>query len=180
MSYDRTNINILRKEEKMFKNIGSKIKNVAEFFTWIGIIVSIIVFLISISMGSDESIAIGFIILIIGCLGSWLSSLVLYGFGQLVENSDVMAGKRTSSRLSEVNENSYKNDPYYKASEPDERTFEQVVENANLSNEQKNRIKELRKLLDDDLIDLTDCCKRIRQIAQNQPEEFIIKLIAKL
>lgn len=171
----------------MYENVGGKIKGVAKTFTVIGIIISVLLFIVlmipageAAEEGSEAALILPFVVLIIGCIISWLSSLVLYGFGQLVENSDIIAGKRNYSRLSEVNEDSYKNDPYYKASEPDERTFEQVLEDSNLSNEQKKRIKELREWLDDDLIDLTDCCKRIRKITSDQPEEIIVKIIAKL
>lgn len=183
LSYERTKTKILQKDEKeMFKNIGSKIKNVAQFFTWVGIIISIVVFLMLISKGSDESIGMGFIILIIGCFGSWLSSLVLYGFGQLVENSDIIAQKssRPHLTLTEVNKDSYKKDPYYQVSDKDERTFEQVVDDSNLTYEQKNKIKELKDWLNDDIIDVTNFCQRLRQVASNQPTELINKLISKL
>ena len=164
----------------MFNNIGEKIKVVAQFITWLGIIASVLICLVLASTGGDESIGLGCVFLIVGCIGSWLSSLLLYGFGQLIENSDIIASKYNSSRLSEADENAYKNDPDYKSTKKDERTFEQIVESSNLSNEQKKQINDLKEWLDGDLIDVTDCCKRIRQIASNQPEEIITKIISKL
>lgn len=70
----------------MFDNIGGKIKTLAQVVTWIGIIASVISgFAI---MSIDEEIFVGLIVMIFGALMSWVSSFVLYGFGQLVENSD--------------------------------------------------------------------------------------------
>lgn len=65
----------------MFDNIGGKIKGFAKIIAWLGIILSVIFGLLSIEEG-------GIMIMIIGSVSSWLGSLVLYGFGQLVENSD--------------------------------------------------------------------------------------------
>lgn len=75
------NQNNLQKVEgkEMFDNIGGKIKIVAQFITWLGIVASIIGFFI-LSM-NDDSVMLAFIVLIAGCIGSWLSSLTLYGFG---------------------------------------------------------------------------------------------------
>lgn len=80
----------------MFDNIGGKIKVVAKVECWIGIISS---FIAGISlMSEDEELfgLIGFFVIVIGSLASWLGSFLIYGFGQLVENSDILAG-RTSN-----------------------------------------------------------------------------------
>ena len=71
----------------MFDNIGGKIKALAQVVTWIGIIASIISGIAIISI-DDEMIFVGLMVMIFGALSSWASSFVLYGFGQLVENSD--------------------------------------------------------------------------------------------
>lgn len=65
----------------MFDNIGGKIKGFAKIVAWLGIILSVIIGLLSLATG-------GLLIMIIGCVSSWVGSFVLYGFGQLVENSD--------------------------------------------------------------------------------------------
>jgi len=71
----------------MFENIGKKIKNLASVITWMGIILSVVVGIVLIVL--DESlIATGLIIMVAGFLMSWISSFLLYGFGQLVDNSD--------------------------------------------------------------------------------------------
>ncbi len=84
----------------MFENIGSKIKGLAATVAWIGIIFSIITGLVM--FGDEDTALTGFIIMIIGSLSSWLSSLTLYGFGQLIENSDILVeqGKDRSTNQS--------------------------------------------------------------------------------
>lgn len=79
----------------MFRNIGAKIKGIAQFITWIGIIPTIVLFCILASSGEGRFVAIGFVILIIGVIISWLSSILLYAFGHLVENSDTIAENST-------------------------------------------------------------------------------------
>ncbi len=81
----------------MFDNIGSKIKTLAQVVVWIGIIAS--VFSGSIVMTiDDEYVLLGFAIAIIGSLVSVSSSFVLYGFGKLIENTDILvaASKKES------------------------------------------------------------------------------------
>jgi len=70
----------------MFDNIGGKIKTLAQVEAWVGIIGSILIGLFLIFI-NENYITTGFIILIIGPLGAWLSSLILYGYGELIENS---------------------------------------------------------------------------------------------
>lgn len=74
----------------MFDNIGRKIKDVAQIVTWIGIVASIIGGII---ITSTLKSPIGILVMIVGPLISWLSSLTLYGLGQLIENTDIIAGK---------------------------------------------------------------------------------------
>ncbi len=71
----------------MFDNIGGKIKTLAQVVTWIGIIASVISGFAIMSI-DEEMIFVGLMVMIFGALMSWVSSFVLYGFGQLVENSD--------------------------------------------------------------------------------------------
>jgi hypothetical protein len=71
----------------MFGNIGSKIKILAQVCTWVGIIGSIIGGLVLIALDTYLIIA-GLLIAAVGSLISWASSFVLYGFGQLIENTD--------------------------------------------------------------------------------------------
>lgn len=86
----------------MFTNPGGKIKSYAKVLFWIGVVISVLigVFVIGSSFtvaaysynGSFGTILGGIIfglfIVAIGILISWISVLVLYAFGVLVENSD--------------------------------------------------------------------------------------------
>ena len=73
----------------MFDNIGGKIKTLAKVGCWIGIIAFIITGIVL--MAIDEDLILdGILTAVVGSLLSWVSSFVLYGFGQLVENSDTL------------------------------------------------------------------------------------------
>lgn len=88
----------------MFSNIGGKIKLLAKVLFWIGLILSVVtggIFLISprgtatfnYSSGYStqvSSVLAGIIFIFVGFLLSWISSMLLYGFGQLIENSEAI------------------------------------------------------------------------------------------
>lgn len=65
----------------MFKNIGEKIKTLAIVCTVCGCLLSVIGAIVS---WYFEIVWAGFLILIGGCLFSWISTFVLYGFGELI------------------------------------------------------------------------------------------------
>ena len=92
----------------MFDNIGSKIKTVAATIAWLGIIGSIIIGSVMIKEANDSYYPSvmgawgGWLVMIVGSLSSWVSSFTLYGFGQLIENTDIISAefesiKRTAS-----------------------------------------------------------------------------------
>ncbi len=71
----------------MFDNIADQIKTLAQVITWIGITISIIGGLVLTS--TDETLIFpGLLLAALGSLSSWASSIVLYGFGRLIENTD--------------------------------------------------------------------------------------------
>lgn len=73
----------------MFDNIGAKLKIVAKVFFWIGVAFCALTILGG--LASAQSLQEGLVAIISGLAGvlvSWISSWVLYGFGQLIENSD--------------------------------------------------------------------------------------------
>ena len=92
----------------MFDNIGHKIKMLAKVLCWVGIIFSVAVGILFIRSGRPEDgkisavgmimTLIGFSILVGGSLFSWVGSFVLYGFGQLVENSDALVSRSKTSQ----------------------------------------------------------------------------------
>lgn len=70
----------------MFDNVGYKLKMSATVICVVGVIVSLIggIFLMT-----QHMVPAGLVTIIVGTLFSWLSNLCLYGFGELVENSDI-------------------------------------------------------------------------------------------
>ena len=81
----------------MFDNIGSKLKTVAQIFTGLGIAGSILFGIILIAAVPDAWF-VGLIILVFGSIGSWLSSLGMYGLGQLIENTDTLVALQKKPR----------------------------------------------------------------------------------
>ncbi len=81
----------------MFKNIGFKIMTLAEILCWIGIVISVVLGIYQISTGINTSsellIVYGVLIIIFGTLFSWIGSFLLYGFGRLIENTDIIANR---------------------------------------------------------------------------------------
>ncbi|MDR1330238.1 MAG: zinc ribbon domain-containing protein [Oscillospiraceae bacterium] len=82
----------------MYNNIGKKIKGLAVFFAWLGMIGSIIYGIImlmqGVNYGSDAMSGLGLLLMVAGSVISWLSSWVLYGFGELIENTAKIAAQR--------------------------------------------------------------------------------------
>ena len=73
-----------------YSNIGDKIKNLAQVLFVLGAIVDISLGIIL--MGTDEDLIIfGLLLILLGPVVTWVSSWLLYGFGQLIENSDIIA-----------------------------------------------------------------------------------------
>ena len=68
----------------MFSNIGGKIKIATKVLCWLLITLFIIM---GIALLVSGAVLNGIVLLIAGPLTAWVSSFVLYGFGELVENS---------------------------------------------------------------------------------------------
>ena len=86
----------------MFQNIGKKIKIVAIVIMIVGIVLSVVGGLFAFwegYLGYDfiTSIVIFVMITSLGILGSWLSVFILYGFGELVDQT-----METNQRLEEI------------------------------------------------------------------------------
>lgn len=79
----------------MFHNIGRKIKGLAIVFAMLGMVASIVegIQLIENTAYDDNGmwIIIGFVVIIGGSVLSWISAFILYGFGELVDNSTIIA-----------------------------------------------------------------------------------------
>lgn len=83
----------------MFNNIGGKIKTLAQVVSGIGISASVI-FGCFLMATDEDTVFIGILVLILGSIFSWISSFMTYGFGQLIENSDIL--------ISNIDENAEK------------------------------------------------------------------------
>jgi ribosomal protein L40E len=78
----------------MFENVGEKIKSVALAFFWLGSIgCALFALATATEVGGFEGVLSFVIITALGVLISWLSSLTLYGFGELIESSAFTASK---------------------------------------------------------------------------------------
>ena len=73
----------------MFDNIGGKIKTLAAVLCYIGIIASLMIAIVLWTQNSyhNATVALGFGVLIGGCIGSWVGSFFMYGFGELIEET---------------------------------------------------------------------------------------------
>lgn len=72
----------------MFDNIGGKLKTLAITLTVLGILGSIIGG--GIICSDDDIVGIGIAVMIVGSLLSWVSSMAIYGFGELIETATLM------------------------------------------------------------------------------------------
>ena len=72
----------------MYDHIGKKIKTMAKTLASIGIVVSFI--LGAAAASTRDNYTTGLLIALLGGLGSWIGNFLLYGYGQLIDNSDRM------------------------------------------------------------------------------------------
>lgn len=70
-----------KKENGMFFNIGEKIKSVTVFFCWLGIALSVLLGLI---LMLSSAVLPGLLTAVLGSLFSYLGSMALYGFGEMI------------------------------------------------------------------------------------------------
>lgn len=80
----------------MFKNVGNKIQSFAKFVFIFGIVISVIgaALMVLSAIGTNEPallaiyIIYAFMILILGPIVAWINGLFIYGFGQIIINTD--------------------------------------------------------------------------------------------
>lgn len=75
----------------MNNNIGSNIKTLAKVLLWVGLIICIPTGVIFMAAGYSEGLLVGLIVFIVGCLGTFISSWLMYGFGVLIEKTSEIA-----------------------------------------------------------------------------------------
>lgn len=97
----------------MFDNIGGKIKTLAKIICWIGIIASVISGIALMASGANRyysgpgPVLLGILTIVFGSLASWIGSFFTYGFGQLIENTDEIRGKKSSTQFEPHTEMSF-------------------------------------------------------------------------
>ena len=93
----------------MFENVGGKIKFLAKTMCWLGIVSFIFLGLALIYIGGTKEAPImaiqGVIYLIFGPIVSWIGSWFFYGFGRLIENSEIIVDKMSTINSQEEYEN---------------------------------------------------------------------------
>ena len=78
----------------MFKNIGMKVKQIAQIGFWVGIGlsgVSCIVLLVVGVLTSPVLCLVGILSGLLGALLTWVACVFAYGFGEQIENTAVIA-----------------------------------------------------------------------------------------
>ena len=73
-----------------YDNIGGKIKGWAKWIFAIEAIAAVISGFVLMAQNEDM-ILIGLLVAVLGPIVAWVSSWLLYGYGQLIENSDIIA-----------------------------------------------------------------------------------------
>ena len=89
----------------MYDNIGGKIKGLAKWVCIIGSIIMAISGIVCMGQGED-SIPVGILLLILGPVLCWISSWILYGFGELIEKISNIERTMSGNEKSQVQANS--------------------------------------------------------------------------
>ena len=74
----------------MFDNIGSKVKTMASVFCIIGIIAYMF---LGFHLMARQNFIYGLVVILLGALFSWLSTLALYAIGHIADNTDLILKK---------------------------------------------------------------------------------------
>lgn len=101
----------------MFNNISNKIKIFAKVVFWVGIVlfglVGISYMVSGITHEIAEDIVLALVYFIMG-FGSWVSACLIYGFGQLIENTNSLNGVQVAQDEDEEEEQEKKSDAIMK------------------------------------------------------------------
>lgn len=98
----------------MYNNIGGKIKGLTKVIAVMGALAPIVIGLGL--MFSDENLfLVGLLVIAVGCLISWISSWLLYGFGELIENTALVARNTQAMYMNEyANQNANRQSELYR------------------------------------------------------------------
>lgn len=86
----------------MYDNIGGKIKGLAKATVFVGAIAGVITG-IAIGGSDEDMVPFGLLVMVVGPIVAWVSSWLLYGFGELVDKAcDIERNTRGGERKSEA------------------------------------------------------------------------------
>ena len=92
-----------------YDNIGSKIKGLAKAGFIVEAIAAVVTSIV-IMVSDDDLFFYGLLVMFLGPIIAWVASWLLYGFGQLIENSDIMAqeynrkNQKYKQKVAKINE----------------------------------------------------------------------------
>lgn len=93
--------------DSIFKDIGTKLKFLANLSFWICVGGSVFTGLVAL-LNEEE---IGFLIILLGVLLSWLGNCMLYGFGDLVENVSEINKRMKNEGTPTTTTTTFENEP---------------------------------------------------------------------
>lgn len=137
----------------MFNNIGGKIKNIAKYVCYVEIACCIIA---GIAMMLMENFLGGIAIALLGSAAAWLASVTMYGFGQLIENTDKLVAQSGGNAKVSVNAPKKKTQSPEKMTKPVREKVEKAIQNAEENFDKMSRNQELKKLYEQGLISEED------------------------
>jgi len=86
----------------MFDNIGDKIKVLAKVMFFLELITALIMGF-ALMFGEGETGGVGLIVFFVGPIVAWISSALLYGFGELIDKTcDIAENTRKYEILSRI------------------------------------------------------------------------------
>lgn len=98
----------------MYNNIGGKIKGLTKVIAVMGALAPIAIGL-GLMFNDDDTFFLGLVIIVVGCLISWISSWLLYGFGELIENTALVARNTQAMYMNEyANQNANRQSELYR------------------------------------------------------------------
>ncbi len=89
----------------MYKNVGKQIKDLASIAALIEAIASVVTGVILACIDIDDFWWIGLIIIVGGLLVAWLSNLILYAYGELVDKTSLIESYLHTSKTTMFSSN---------------------------------------------------------------------------
>ena len=84
--------------DDMFTNIGEKIKRLVKFFACVGMILSVLFAVLMVLFGGAVGIIIGPLVGVVLFLLSWISSWLMYGYGEMIQRLISIDNKLNGNR----------------------------------------------------------------------------------